>query len=108
MTDNQTTVEQLKQLFATFVRERKWDTLTSAKDLSMDIISEATELMDLFIFVDERDLAQKLHQEREAVENNVADIAFALLNFCSTFNIDLSKAIEHKMVINAQKHPKKQ
>jgi NTP pyrophosphatase (non-canonical NTP hydrolase) len=108
MTDNHTTVEQLKQIFAQFARERKWDLLTSAKDLSMDIVSEAAELMDLFLYVSEQDLTKKVEQEREAIENEVADIAFTLLNFCSTFNIDLSKAIAHKLILTAQKHPKKQ
>ena len=49
-----------------------------------------------------------MQQEHKAIENEVADIAFALLNFCSTFNSDLSKAIEHTMVLNTQKHPKEE
>ena len=107
MTDSRTTVEELKQVFKKFCQERGWDRLNSPKDLSMDIISEAAELIDLFVYVSEKDLPKQLQEKREAIENEVADIAFALLNFCSTFNIDLSKAIEHKMVLNAQKHPAK-
>lgn len=104
MTDKETTINNLKTIFEKFCKERGWDRLNNPKDLSMDIVSEATELMDLFIFLDEHALKKKLTDERQAIENEVADVAFALLNFCSTFNIDLSKAIEHKLALTAQKH----
>ncbi len=107
MTDSEVTIEQLKLVFKKFCKERGWDRLNNPKDLSMDIVSEAAELMDLFLYVDKHELPKKLTDERKAIENEVADIAFALLNFCSTLDIDLSKAIEHKLVLTAQKHPPK-
>lgn len=107
MTDHQTTVAQLKALFDQFVRERDWKKFNSPKDLSMDIVSEAAELMDIFLYVDESKLAQKITEQRREIENEVADIAFALLNFCTTFDIDLSRAVELKMELNAKKYPAK-
>lgn len=103
MNDKDTTIEELKQLFAQFVKEQGWENLTDPKDLSMNIVSEATELMDLFLFKDQKEI-QKLLQKPEPIENEVADIAFALFNFCTTFNIDLSKAIEHKLKILKKKY----
>lgn len=104
MLDDKTTVTELKNIFETFMKKRGWDTKGSAKDLSMDIVSEAAELMDMCIFIEENKLHETLEHKREAVENEVADIAFALFNFCIRYNIDLTKAIQHKMKINAKKH----
>ncbi len=107
MTDKQTTIDELKQRFQVFVTQQGWSNLKSPKDLSMDIVSEAAELMDLFLFVDEKNLAQKMNKDREAVRHEVADIAFALLNFCSVFDIDLSQAVEEKLSLLKKKYEEK-
>jgi NTP pyrophosphatase (non-canonical NTP hydrolase) len=106
MTDATITVEQLKDTFKKFAQERGWQKL-KPKDLSMDIVSESCELMDLFIYKYDEELMQTLSKDRQEIENEVADIAFALFNFCSTFNIDLCKAVEHKLKLTAQKYPPK-
>lgn len=103
--DSKVTIAQLKETFRNFSAERNWNKLNSPKDLSMDIVSEAAELMDLFLYTPEQELAQKVQAHRQEIENEVADIAFALLNFCSTLDIDLSNAIEHKLRLTAEKHP---
>jgi NTP pyrophosphatase (non-canonical NTP hydrolase) len=44
-------------------------------------------------------------QQREAIEDEVADVAGALLAFCNASGIDLSRAIGRKMAKNALKYP---
>jgi hypothetical protein len=56
MSDATVTIAEIKELFNKFSKDRRWDKLNSPKDLSMDIVSEATELMGLFLFKDESNL----------------------------------------------------
>jgi dCTP diphosphatase len=105
MLDDTTTIAELKQTFEKFMSDRGWNNLGSAKDLSMDIVSEAVELMDLCIFIAEDKLNEKLEKHRQEVENELADIAFALFNFCLRYNVDLTQAVKYKMILNEQKYP---
>lgn len=103
--DTITTVETLKKKVEDFVQERDWQQYHSLKNLSMDIAIEAAELMELFVWVDGKDSTQILETKNQEVQEEVADIAFALLNFCNRAGIDLSQAMQQKMALNAQKYP---
>lgn len=105
MTDNTTTIEQLKNIIRQFVDDRDWEQYHSPKNLSMNISGEAAELMEIFMWVDNKQSYIELENKRTDVEYEVADIAFALLNFCMRNNIDLSKAMETKIALISQKYP---
>lgn len=106
MSDNKTTITELKALAANFVRERDWRQFHGAKNLSMAIVGEAAELMELFTWAQNADQAAKIVQEKkQAVKDELADVAAAVLMFCDEFNIDLSEAIQEKMIKNAEKYP---
>lgn len=105
MVDSITTVESLKNDVKKFIEDREWQQFHSPKNLSMAIVSEATELMDLFLWCDSAASYQELEKRRQDVEDEVADIAFAVLSFCIQHNIDLSKAIAHKQIEKERKYP---
>jgi dCTP diphosphatase len=105
MSDNDTTVELLKKHMEAFVQERNWKQFHTLKNLSMAISIETAELMELFLWQTDADMDSILKKKRTAIEHEVADIALYLLSFCSVAHIDLSKAIEEKMALNAQKYP---
>lgn len=105
MSDSVTTIEKLKNDVRAFVEDRDWSQFHSPKNLSMAIVSEATELLDLFLWCDNEASFAELEARRQHVEDEVADIAFAVLAFCVRHNIDLSKAIAHKQIEKAAKYP---
>jgi len=105
MNDNQKTVEELKKEIRAFMEERDWQQYHTPKNMSMQIATEAAELMEPFMFVESSASMQELEKKRTAVENEVADVAICLLNFCMRTNIDLTQAIANKMIINAEKYP---
>jgi dCTP diphosphatase len=105
MNDTITTLAMLKALIKDFVDEREWEQFHSPKNVSMNIVIEAAELMELFNWVDNEESKQELEIRRQAVELEVADIAFALLNLCMRYNIDLASALEHKIALNKKKYP---
>jgi NTP pyrophosphatase (non-canonical NTP hydrolase) len=105
VSDNKTTLQDLKNRVSSFADERDWKQFYNAKSMSMDIAVEAAELMDIFVWTQEKDIDERFQQKKCAVEHEVADILFALLTFAQQYNIDLSQALVNKMQHNAQKYP---
>ena len=105
MTDQTTTVEQLKEKIRTFTDARDWGQFHTPKNLSMALAAEGAELMELFMWVESNLSKEELEKKREDVEHEVADIAAYLFIFCSRYNIDLTAAFDRKMRINALKYP---
>ena|ERR1700679_1573175 len=105
MDDKITTIDQLKIKLKQFVEERDWQQFHSPKNLSMAIVSEAAELLELFMWVDNKESIERLQEKRQDVEDEVADVVLAVLALASRYDIDIARAIEHKMKKNAQKYP---
>ncbi len=103
--DSSTTVESLKEKVKKFIDERDWQQYHTLKNLSMDIAIESSELMELFVWAQGSECLSILESKRQEIENEVADIAFALLDFCISAHIDLSRAMEYKIALNAKKYP---
>ena len=106
MQDTKTTVAKLKALSAKFVHERDWRQFHGAKNLSMAIVGEAAELMELFMWAKDAEHAAAIVQEKhQAVKEELADILNGVLMFADEFGIDLSSALEEKIEKNAVKYP---
>jgi dCTP diphosphatase len=103
--DATTTVETLKNDVKKFIEDRDWQQFHSPKNLSMSLVSEATELMDLFLWCESAASYAELEKRRQDAEDEVADVAIVLLAFCVRHNIDLSKAIAHKRIKAALNYP---
>ncbi|MFT5207783.1 MAG: NTP pyrophosphatase (non-canonical NTP hydrolase) [Candidatus Omnitrophota bacterium] len=102
--DSEATINELKALVQRFVKERKWSKHHKAKNLSMSIAIEAAELMEHFQWTPIQE-AQRSSKDRLRIEEEVADVAAYLLALCHVLNIDLSSAMQKKMIKNAKKYP---
>lgn len=105
--DDVTTVAQLRQEIAAFIRERDWEQFHDPKNLSMAIATEAAELMEHFRWV-KSDGAHDLLKDpvqRAAVADEVADVMAFLLSFANTADLDITSTLREKMARNAKKYP---
>lgn len=110
MMKNSITIQKLKKDIKKFVKERNWEQFHSPKNLSMSLSIEAAELMEHFQWTNTVDEAVKVlkgKRKRSEVEDEVADIAIYLIDFCNLYNVDLEKAIIKKMKKNVKKYPVK-
>lgn len=107
MTDDATTVEDLKTVVSEFVDKRQWQRFHNPKNLSMALAIEVAELMEHFqwetaeqanVVMDDPDRAKQVTEE-------VADCLSYLLAIASRLDIDLSTALRDKMIRNAEKYP---
>jgi len=105
MNDSATTLDALKTRVQEFTKQRSWEQFHSPKEICNALSIEAAELLQLFLWSDGPSSIQKLEQKREAVQDETADVLYWLLQLSWQHNIDLSKALENKMLKNEQKYP---
>jgi len=107
MNDKKTTLDILKGFVEHFVSERDWSQFHSPKNISMALAIEASELMDLFKWDTEKDSNEKMSKgiSRQKATDELADIMIYAIAFANRNNIDITSAIEHKMIKNKRKYP---
>ena len=107
MSDNKTTINELKSIVESFVDERDWKQFHSPKNLAMSLSVEAAELMELFqwLSLDQAREVMKAGETRQIAIAEIADILIYTLAFCNRNNIDITDAVKKKMEKNIQKYP---
>ena len=106
--DASTSVAVLREQVAAFVKERDWEKFHAPKNLAMALACEAAELMEEYLWMEaaeSRAESAEGKERRGRVEAEVADIAMCLFNFCNVVGIDLSRALERKLVEASAKYP---
>lgn len=107
MNDKDTTVQALKDKITPLWKEREWDTLFhTPKNLSMNIVAEAAELMELFLWSTSREQTfEELKVNQQEIKHELADVLIAALSFALVADIDVTKAIENKVALFKKKYP---
>jgi dCTP diphosphatase len=107
LSDNDTTVAELKKRILSFAREREWEQFHAPKNLSMALAAEAGELMEHFLWAESAASRQIAGEpaKRAKIEEELADVIIYALEFANVTGIDVAAAIEAKMAANAKKYP---
>lgn len=105
--DGETTIQQLKQKVEEFVQERNWAEFHDPKNLSMALAIEAAELMELFQWKTNHKSTTAMNREgiSNAAKDELADIITYALAFANRNNIDITDAINQKIIKNRDKYP---
>ena len=105
MDDSQTTLQELKDRMARFVRERDWEQFHTPKNLAMSIAIEAAELMEHFQWLTVEE-SKKLNADHlNDIGEELADIILYSLSLANTLGLDLSQTVCAKMEKNIRKYP---
>jgi dCTP diphosphatase len=107
VSDQQTTVSELREAVRQFVEQREWRQFHSPKNLSMSLAIEAAELMEHFQWLSteaSRQLADQPDARREVGEE-LADVVCYALALANELDLDLSDAVRAKMLKNQAKYP---
>ena len=107
MTDQTTTIGDLRQAVAAFIAERDWQQFHDPKNLAMSIGIEAAELMELFQWVrsDQLPVTDWPEETVQKVRDGLADVMCYQLSLANAMEIDVAAAVRDKMARNAQKDP---
>lgn len=107
MTDDRTTIAELRELLRQFIAEREWQRYHDPKNLAMSIAIEAGELMEHFQWARSEELEALLSDpaRRDEVAAELADVMCYVLALTNALGLDLSAAVRDKMARNRVKYP---
>lgn len=100
-----TKLEQLATAVKEFGRERDWHQYHDPKNLAAALIVEAAELLEPFQWLTPEQSLNLPPDKHEAVRQEMADVLIYLVSLANCLEIDLLKAAEDKLAINAAKYP---
>jgi len=98
-------LQELQTRLAAFATQRDWQQFHSPKNLSMALIAEAAELVEIFQWISEEKSQQLDPEQWQAARMELADIFIYLLRISDRLNVNLIQAAQEKIEINEQRYP---
>jgi len=99
------TLESVTTRIREFRDARDWAQFHNPKDMAVAISIEAGELLEHFLWKNGAEIEQRTESHREAITDEVADIAIYLTELADNLGIDLLEAMERKIAKNEAKYP---
>jgi NTP pyrophosphatase (non-canonical NTP hydrolase) len=105
MTGTTLDISALQEALRRFASERDWEQFHSPKNLAMALSVEASELVEVFQWLTEAQSADLEVATRAAVADEIADVQIYLARLADRLGIDIPRAVDDKMALNARKYP---
>jgi len=102
MSDQTSTIKELRDLVNKFREERKWSKAAPAM-FAKDLVVEAAELLDHFVWDEGAYL--KSPEIARAVKYELVDVLYAVLMLSQALEIDLTQTLREKLKILTKKYP---
>jgi len=99
------TLAELSEAVRAFGRERDWHLYHTPKNLTAALAVEAAELLEPFQWLTPEESLALPETKREAVRQEMADVLIYLVSLANCLDVDLLRAAEDKLIINARKYP---
>lgn len=98
-------IAQLQRLVIKFRDERDWKQFHNAKDTSMSLVLEATELMEHFQWKNAVEINEHIKKHKKDIGEELADALYWILLMSYDMNIDIKDALEKKLIVVRRKYP---
>jgi NTP pyrophosphatase (non-canonical NTP hydrolase) len=107
MSDNETSIAELKRLVNDFVDRRDWHRFHAPKNLAMSLAIEAAELMEHFQWISAEESRRAADDPKRlaAVGEELADVLCYALAMANELGLDLDTTIRRKLAKNERKYP---
>lgn len=107
MDDSDVTLSQMKDLVRVFCEERDWNQYHNPKDLAIGMVTESSELLDIFRFKSPEDVEGIMADPGRSahVREELSDVLYFVLRFAQTNGIDLYTEFVRKIGIDGEKYP---
>lgn len=90
-----------------FCDARDWCKYHTPKELAIGMATESSELLQLFRFMSDERIAEMFEdtEQRQAIEDEVADTLLFLLRFADLNRINLPAVLSSKLIRNGERYP---
>jgi NTP pyrophosphatase (non-canonical NTP hydrolase) len=97
--------DDLTERYREFVNTRDWDQFHTPKNLAEAISVESNELLEIFLWHDNHpsEEVRSDSEVRARVKEEIADVVIYSIAMADQFDINLTEAVEEKMVENEQR-----
>ena len=92
-------IQEITAAISQFNRDRDWDQFHNGKDLSIALSIEASELLELFLWKDPKDV------KREKISEELADVFCYAFQMAERYGLDVKEIVMEKLAKNAEKYP---
>jgi len=103
----QSSIDRLREIVKMFRDERLWRKYHKPKDLAIAISIEASELLQLFLWLTDEEIESLVKKDKfiKRVSEEIADIFIYILSMVDILNLDLEKIVLEKIEKNKKKYP---
>lgn len=97
---------ELLQDLLQFRHEREWEQFHTPRNVAVALVVEAAELLECFQWALDSELEDFVVRKRDAIEDEIADVAILLSYICADLHVDLDTVVRRKLQKNAAKYPR--
>ena len=107
MSDERTTLGEVKTLVRLFSQARDWEQFHHPKDLGVALAIEVGEILEHFRYLTDGQIQERLSARavRRELGHELADSLWLLLRLADVCGIDLAAALEEKVRLAEEKYP---
>jgi NTP pyrophosphatase (non-canonical NTP hydrolase) len=98
-------IPEVAKALRAFAAERDWDKFHTPKNLAAAMSVEAAEVLEHFQWLTDKEGASLKAGKKEEVALELADVFLYLVRLSDRLGVDLLKAAQRKMAINAKSYP---
>ena len=98
-------IRDLTNRINAFRDARDWKQFHNPKDMAVSICIESAELLEQFQWKNAKECETHLQENREAVADEMADVAIYLFELADLLKMDLGHEMLRKLDKNAAKYP---
>lgn len=88
-----------------FCEARDWQQFHGPKEMAVALAAEAGELLQHFVWQSPGQSEQRVRDRREAIADEMADVAILLFEFADNLGVDLAAAMRAKLARNEVRYP---
>jgi NTP pyrophosphatase (non-canonical NTP hydrolase) len=99
------TIQSLTERILAFRDARDWQQFHSPKEMAVAIAAEAGELLQHFVWQSPAQSEERVLARREAIADEMADVAILLFEFAHNIGVDLAAAMSAKLARNEARYP---
>ena len=96
---------ELTEVITNFRDARDWKQFHTAKDMALSLVLEASEVLEIFQWQKETNLAKYSAKQKSALAAELSDVLYWVLLMAHDANIDLQESFLQKMKANNKKYP---
>lgn len=98
-------LNELTKRIIAFRDARNWKQFHNPKDVALSLVLEASEVMEHFQWKNKEEMEEYIITNKSDIGEELADVLYWVILMSSDLKIDITQALENKILKNEQKYP---